>query len=97
MLRRFSRLSVGMDSLPHIDAVLLTHDHYDHLDKRTVKALADKAGRFIVSSGAERHLRKWGIPNDRIKRSYKKIYSNAWSVRQSAGAFFLWVEKQEDL
>ena len=66
MLKRFSRPSVGIGDLPHIDAVLLTHDHYDHLDKHTIKALAQKAKRFIVSSGVERHLRRWGVPGEKI-------------------------------
>ena len=57
---------MGIGDLPHIDAVLLTHDHYDHLDKHTVKALAQKAKRFIVSSGVERHLRRWGVPGGKI-------------------------------
>ena len=66
MLKRFSRPSVGIGDLPHIDAVLLTLDHYDHLDKHTVKALEKKAKRFIVSSGVERHLRRWGVPGGKI-------------------------------
>ena len=66
MLRRFTRPSVSVTELPHIDAVLLTHDHYDHLDNKTVKALIGKTNRFIVSNGVERHLRRWGVPTDRI-------------------------------
>ena len=64
--RRFSQPSVSISGLPRIDAVLLTHDHYDHLDKGTVKALAPKAERFIVSRGVERHLRRWGVDAGRI-------------------------------
>lgn len=65
-LKRFLRPSVDVSNLPHIHAVLLTHDHYDHLDKRTVRALIPKSDRFIVSNGVERHLRRWGVPNDRM-------------------------------
>ena len=57
-LKRFSRPSVDVSNLPHIHAVLLTHDHYDHLDKRTVRALMPKSDRFIVSNGVDRHLRR---------------------------------------
>lgn len=64
--RRFSHPSAGISELPRIDAVLLTHDHYDHLDRLTVKALKGKAERFIVSKGVERHLRRWGIPAEQI-------------------------------
>lgn len=63
---RFSHPSVTVTELSHIDAVLLTHDHYDHLDKGTVKALAAKAERFIVSRGVERHLLRWGAEAGRI-------------------------------
>ena len=66
MLGRFSRPSVGISELPHIDAVLLTHDHYDHLDKWTIKALIPKSDRFIVSRGVERHLHSWGVPPYKI-------------------------------
>lgn len=64
--RRFTSPSVSMDELPHIDAVLLSHDHYDHLDRRTVQQLARKTDRFIVSLGLENHLRCWKIPAAKI-------------------------------
>ena len=69
--RRFSRPSVRIKDLPHIDAVLFSHDHYDHLDRQTVRQLCSKTDRFIVSLGVEKHLERWNVPAE-------KIISLAW-------------------
>jgi L-ascorbate metabolism protein UlaG (beta-lactamase superfamily) len=53
--------------LPHIDAVVISHDHYDHLDMDTVVAMADLGARFIVPLGIGAHLTYWGIPEERIQ------------------------------
>lgn len=53
--------------LPPIDAVLISHDHYDHLDKETVRQLvAHQSAPFLVPIGIGAHLRHWGVPEDRI-------------------------------
>ncbi|MGQ4616713.1 MBL fold metallo-hydrolase [Nocardia sp. R7R-8] len=53
--------------LPPIDAVLISHDHYDHLDKETVRELvACQSAPFLVPIGIGAHLRHWGVPEDRI-------------------------------
>ena len=67
---RYKNTKYGI-CLPHIDAVLISHDHYDHLDRRTVQQLDRKTDRFIVSIGLEKHLEKWHI-------SSEKITSLAW-------------------
>lgn len=51
---RLAPLPIEPDALPHIDVVLVSHDHYDHLDKATVRRLAGQAGgapRFFVGKG----------------------------------------------
>lgn len=52
--------------LPAVDAVLLSHDHYDHLDMRTIREISGKVGHFYVPLGVKAHLQRWGIPPDRI-------------------------------
>lgn len=68
---RFSALSVTAADLPHIDAVLISHDHYDHLDMDTIRSLEEKTDRFIVPLGVEKHLRRW-IKDD------GKVANAAW-------------------
>jgi len=68
---RFSRPAVYPEDLPELDAVVITHDHYDHLDMASVKALRDKASFFAVPLGCEKHLIRWGIPAE-------KIHSFSW-------------------
>jgi len=55
-----------IEDLPPIDVVLISHDHYDHLDYGTIKDLSDKVGQFIVPLGIRSHLRKWGISEEKI-------------------------------
>ena len=51
---------------PGIDIMILTHDHYDHLDYKTILQFANKVKHFYVSLGVESHLKYWGIAADRI-------------------------------
>ena len=55
-----------VDELPVIDAVLITHDHYDHLDMRSVQQLASRGATFIVPLGIGAHLTAWGVPPAQI-------------------------------
>lgn len=64
--RRFHPPPVALSALPPLDAVLLSHDHYDHLDRVTVGALARTPVPFITSLGVGAHLERWGVPPERI-------------------------------
>lgn len=58
---------LALDALPAIDAIIISHDHYDHLDIDTVIGLArTQRAPFVVPLGIGAHLRKWGIPESRI-------------------------------
>jgi L-ascorbate metabolism protein UlaG (beta-lactamase superfamily) len=52
--------------LPDIDVVVISHDHYDHLDADFVRAMASSTVRFAVPLGIGAHLESWGIALDRI-------------------------------
>ncbi|MFD3001066.1 MBL fold metallo-hydrolase [Pontibacter toksunensis] len=64
--RRFSELPVSIEALPRIDAVLISHDHYDHLDYGSIQKLSEKTGHFFVALGVGAHLERWGVPADKI-------------------------------
>ena len=49
-----------IEQLPEIDAVIITHDHYDHLDYDSFKLLNGKVGYYYVPLGVKRHLLRWG-------------------------------------
>lgn len=51
----------AIDDIPSVDAVLISHDHYDHLDYRAVVALDKKVGQFLVPLGVGAHFARWGI------------------------------------
>ncbi|MBS1525956.1 MAG: MBL fold metallo-hydrolase [Bacteroidetes bacterium] len=62
--KRFFEPPLALNDLPKLDAVLISHDHYDHLDKDTIKFFAGTNIPFFCSLGVNRYLEKWGInPN----------------------------------
>lgn len=63
---RYTSAPLAREHLPPLDYVLLTHDHYDHLEYATMRALRDWDVQFIVPYGVGAHLRKWGIAPGRI-------------------------------
>ena len=64
---RFFEPPLALDELPPIDAVLISHDHFDHLDYATVIALKDRDLRWLVPLGIGAHLEHWGVPVDQIE------------------------------
>lgn len=64
--RRWNEPLIPLDSLPHIDAVVISHDHYDHLDYGTIRAMREWKTTFVVPLGIGAHLAAWGIPESRI-------------------------------
>lgn len=50
----------------HIDAVLISHDHFDHLDRHSILQLDGRVGHYYVPLGVKAHLQRWGVHGDRI-------------------------------
>ena len=64
---RLHPVPVSLDELPPVDAIVISHDHYDHLDLPTVEALVKhQTAPFFVPRGIGEHLRHWQVPEDRI-------------------------------
>jgi L-ascorbate metabolism protein UlaG (beta-lactamase superfamily) len=55
------------EDMPAIDYLILTHDHYDHLDFKTIRKLKNKTGKIFCSLGISAHLKYWGIGEEKIK------------------------------
>lgn len=64
--RYTKELPITPDKLPAIDAVLFSHDHYDHLDYKTILKIKDKVNHFYVPLGVSVHLLAWGVPAEKI-------------------------------
>ena len=54
------------EMLPEIDVVLISHDHYDHLDMKSIKELDSKVGQYLVPLGVKAHLQHWGVDSDKV-------------------------------
>lgn len=55
-----------IDSMPNLDAVFISHDHYDHLDYQSIVKLKSKVSHFFVPLGVGAHLISWGVPEEKI-------------------------------
>ena len=65
--KRFSKNSLDLiDDFPQVDLILLTHDHYDHLDFDSIQMLKHKTKKYFVALGLKRHLIRWGVQADLI-------------------------------
>jgi L-ascorbate metabolism protein UlaG (beta-lactamase superfamily) len=66
--KRFHAPPITIDALPPIRGVILSHDHYDHLDRAATKALAGKVEVFLTPLGVGDRLVEWGIPQDKVRQ-----------------------------
>jgi len=64
--KRFQPVPLPISALPELDAVIISHDHYDHLDYPTILELARRNVPFFASLGVGAHLQAWGVPPERI-------------------------------
>ena len=64
--KRFQPVPVAVRALPPLDLVLVSHDHYDHLDYPTIRQLRKRNVPFVTSLGVGAHLEAWGVPPEHI-------------------------------
>lgn len=65
--RFYEELPLTIEQLPKIDAVVISHDHYDHLDYESIEQLKSKVDAYFVPLGVGVHLEAWGIQSTKIK------------------------------
>ena len=65
--KRLHPVPLPLAALGPVDVVVISHDHYDHLDMPTIKALAGTDTLFAVPLGVGAHLEHWGVPADRLR------------------------------
>lgn len=76
-------MTYTISDVPEIDYLLITHDHYDHLDYETVSALRDKVKTVVCGLGVGAHFEHWGYSENQIKEkdwSEKEIVSDSFSI-----------------
>ncbi|NQZ30250.1 MAG: MBL fold metallo-hydrolase [Oceanospirillaceae bacterium] len=80
--KRFHAPPINIEQLPEIEGVIISHNHYDHLDKRSIKALIDKTKHFYVPLGVDGDLINWGVKAE-------KVSTFDWWQHQDIGAVAL--------
>ena len=79
---RFHSLPLELAQVPELAGIIISHDHYDHLDKASIQALEERTALFIVPLGVDQHLRDWGVPAAKI------VALDWWQQHQSKGVTF---------
>jgi L-ascorbate metabolism protein UlaG (beta-lactamase superfamily) len=77
--KRFQPVPLAIEALPPLDAVLISHDHFDHLDRPSIARLTKLGVPFVTSLGVGKYLSSWGVPEARI------IELDWWEEREIAG------------
>lgn len=84
MVKRFQKPALELSELPPVDYVVISHDHYDHLDMESMKFFKDKAAtKFVTPLGVGSHLIGWGIEANRITEL------DWWQTHQESGIDFI--------
>jgi L-ascorbate metabolism protein UlaG (beta-lactamase superfamily) len=64
--KRFFAAPLQLNELPALDAIIISHDHYDHLDKAVIQQLANTTVPFYCSLHVGQYLEQWGVRKSRI-------------------------------
>lgn len=86
--KRFHPVPLSIEELPPIDKVLISHNHYDHLDKATIQKLISKTQEFLVPLGNDVELKRWGVDSSKIK------VFNWWQEYKTIDALFVFTPTQ---
>ena len=81
-VKRYQPPAIDIDQLPPIDFIVISHDHYDHLDMSAVKFFRESDTRFLVPLGVASHLEYWGIGRDQVTEF------DWWQSRNISGITF---------
>lgn len=81
IVKRFVPSPLAREELPELDFVVISHDHYDHLEYATIRAFRKKKFPIITSLGVGARLRGWGIPADRIIEMNWNNYTTVAGVK----------------
>lgn len=65
---RFHQPPLRLEDLPPIKGVIISHNHYDHLDRQTIESLADKTEHFYTPLGVGEEIVKWGIKREKVSQ-----------------------------
>ncbi|MEZ5174287.1 MAG: MBL fold metallo-hydrolase [Bacteroidia bacterium] len=92
-IKRFSENTLSIaDRVPAVDIILISHDHYDHLDYASIVKLLSKTSKFFVALGVKRHLVRWGANSEKIvefdwwdSREFDGIHVHFTPTRHFAG------------
>lgn len=66
--KRFHPTPISIDELPNIKLVVISHDHYDHLDKEAIKQLSAKVEHFVTPLNVGDYLIKWGVEEEKVSQ-----------------------------
>jgi L-ascorbate metabolism protein UlaG (beta-lactamase superfamily) len=86
--KRFHDSPISIEELPPIKSVIISHDHYDHLDKNSIKKLKDKIETFYTTLEVGKHLIKFGVPKDKI------VELNWWESKKTDNIEFVCTPSQ---
>lgn len=65
--KRMSEFPIAAEDFPEVDVLVISHDHYDHLDYNTILTLDDKIKKYLVPIGVDQHLIRWGVDANKIE------------------------------
>lgn len=65
-VKRFQPPVLKLEELPEIHYIIISHDHYDHLDMETIQFFKNKKTKFITPLGVTSHIKEWGVEAERL-------------------------------